>query len=177
MSYLFFIDSDNNAVLHPEVVKLSPELGVLSEEEILFIILVYDYYSIYRQFNEDDRIRKAMIHVWNDNNPKILQSPKVIRAIEAYRSLQYNPKVEQVKRYQMKIDQMIDTIEAETSVTAIKNAREIISGLRKEILELENEVADYARKHGKVKGGMQLSWLENLKENRALYNKIIEKKK
>ena len=92
-------------------------------------------------------------------------------------SLQYNPKVEQVKRYQMKIDQMIDTIEAETSVTAIKNAREIISGLRKEILELENEVADYARKHGKVKGGMQLSWLENLKENRALYNKIIEKKK
>jgi hypothetical protein len=176
MSYLFFIDSDNNAVLHPDVVKLSPELGVLSEEEILFIILVYDYHSIYRQWNEEDRIRKAMVHVWNDNNPKIMQSSKIQRAIEAYKALQYNPKVEQVKRYQMKIDQMIDTIEAETSVTAIKNARDIVSGLRKDILELENEISEQARKAGKVKGDRELSWLETIMENKAYYEKIIAKK-
>lgn len=176
MSYLIYIDDRQNLVLRPEVVKLSSELGVLNEDELLYVILVYDYFSIYRQFPEEDRIRKAMIHVWNDNNPKILDSPKVNRAIEAYKSLQYNPKIEQVARYQKKIEQMLEVVDNETSVTAIKNAREIISGLRKDIIELESEVADSIRKQGKIMGNMERSWLEEIMDRKAYYEKVIAKK-
>jgi len=52
MSYLFYADLKNNILLHPDVVKLSPELGLLSKDEFLFVILAYDYNSIFRQFPE-----------------------------------------------------------------------------------------------------------------------------
>lgn len=177
MSYLFYIDDRQNVILRPECAKLSPELSVLSKDELLFVILVYDYHSIYRQFSEPDRIRKAMIHVWNDNNPKILESRKVNAAIQAYKALQFNPKEEQIRRYQKKIIEMMDVIDAETSVTAIKNAREIIAGLKKDILELENEIADGVRQDGEIKGGGELSWLEDkMNNNKELYLKIMQKK-
>jgi len=176
MSLLIYADDRQNVILRPEVVQLAPELGVLNEDELLYVILVYDYFSIYRQFPEEDRIRKAMIHVWNDNNPKILTSPKVNRAIEVYKSLQYNPKIEQVAKYQKKIEQMLEVIDGENSVTAIKNARDIISGLRKDIIELESEVAESVRKQGKIKGNMERSWLEEIMDRKAYYEKIIAKK-
>lgn len=69
MSYLFYSDIKNNIVLHPDCVKLSPELGLLNDKEILFIILAFDYNSIYRQFPERQRVSKAIWHVFGDNNP------------------------------------------------------------------------------------------------------------
>lgn len=178
MSYLFYFNERENIVLRPECVKLSPELSLLDKDELTFIILVYDYHSIYRQWPEADRIRKAMMYVWNDNNPKILESRKVNAAIQAYKALQFNPKEEQIRRYQQKIIQMMDVIESEKSVTAIKNAREIIAGLKKDILELENEIAEGVRQEGEIKGGGKLSWLEDkMNNNKELYLKIMEGKK
>jgi len=34
MSYLFYSDMKNNIVLHPDCVKLSPELGLLTDKEV-----------------------------------------------------------------------------------------------------------------------------------------------
>ena len=76
MSYLFYSDIKNNIVLHPDCVKLSPELGLLSDKEILFIILAFDYNSIYRQFPERQRVSKAIWHVFGDNKPELLLPEK-----------------------------------------------------------------------------------------------------
>ena len=73
MSYLFHLDQKNNAVLHPEAVKLCPELRLLNEKEVLFIILAFDYNSIYKQYPERQRLSKAIWHVFGDNNPKKLE--------------------------------------------------------------------------------------------------------
>ena len=111
MSYLFYADVKNNKVLHPDVVKLSPELALLSSEEVLFIILAYDYNSIYRQFPEKQRVSKAIWHVYNDSVPNLLNEEKrpqrIKSAIEAYKSLQYNRNIELVEMYNKKIDDLL----------------------------------------------------------------------
>jgi len=87
MSYLFLIDERKKTVLHPFAIKLCPELAVLTEKEILFLIFAFDYDSPFKQFPERQRLSKAIIHVYGDNVPELLDEekrPKKIKlAIEA----------------------------------------------------------------------------------------------
>jgi hypothetical protein len=176
MSYLFYIDEKNNAILHRDCVNLCPELSVLTEEEVLFIILVYDYHSIYRQFPEEDRIRKAMIHVYNDNNPKLMQRDVIKSAISAYKSLQYSPKIELAAKYQDKIDSLLLKLEGEDNPTTLKNIQLVIKSLRTDIIALENEIADEVQKEGVVKGQKELSWLEKMQRNQKYMKSVVAKK-
>jgi hypothetical protein len=176
MSYLFYIDDKNNTVLHRDCVNLCPELSVLTNEEVLFIVLAYDYHSPYRQFPEDDRIRKAMIHVYNDNNPKLMERDIIKSAIDAYKSLQYSPKIELAEKYQKKIDSLLLKLEADDNPTANKNILVVINAIRKDIIALESEIADEVQKDGVIKGQKELSWLEKLQRNQKYYKSVITKK-
>lgn len=176
MSYLFYIDEKNNAILHRDCVNLSPALSVLTDEEVLFIILAYDYHSIYRQFPEEDRIRKAMIHVYNDNNPKLMQRDVIKAAIDEYKSLQYNPKAELATKYQNKIDSLLEKLQADDNPTSNKNILTVISAIRKDIMALESEIADEVQKEGVIKGQKELSWLEKLMRNQKYWKSVIAKK-
>lgn len=176
MSYLFYIDEKNNAILHRDCVNLCPALSVLTDEEVLFIILAYDYHSIYRQFPEEDRIRKAMIHVYNDNNPKLMQRDVIKAAIEAYKSLQYNPKAELATKYQNKIDSLLEKLQNDDNPTSNKNILTVISAIRKDIMALESEIADEVQKEGVIKGQKELSWLEKLMRNQKYFKSVIAKK-
>jgi len=93
MSYLFYVDTKNNAVLHPEVVKLCPSFSALSEKEILYVVLFADYNSIYKQFPEHERKRKAMWHAFDENEYELIESPRILDAVQDYTSLQYSPKI------------------------------------------------------------------------------------
>lgn len=180
MSYLFFADVKNNKVLHPDVVKLSPELALLSSEEVLFIILAYDYNSIYRQFPEKQRVSKAIWHVYNDNVPNLLNEEKrpqrIKSAIEAYKSLQYNRNVELVEMYNRKIDDLLKLLEAETSTTGIKNNMDSIDKFRKAIRSIESEIIEEKLMDGELKGNAQLSWLEKLQSNQKMYFAVTAKR-
>ncbi len=176
MSYLFYLDEKNVCLLRPECYKLSPELSTLDEKDVLFICMAYDYHSLYRQFPEHERIRKAMFHVYDKYDPKILEKPSIKLAIEAYKALQYDPKIELARRYQKKIDHLLDILDTDDNATAIQKNTTAIDILRKNIMGLENEVADSITNKGQVKGGQDLSWLEeqlssNKKQYLALKNK------
>lgn len=176
MSYLIDIDEKNNVILRPACYKLSPELSAISEKELLFIILAYDYFSIYRQYPEHDRIRKAMFHVFNDNIPKILEKPSVKLATEAYKGMQYSPKIELCRRYERKIDKMLDLLDDDDSPTSIEKTTKAIDSLRKNILSLEQEVSEAVLNKGAIKGGMELSFLEEIMQNKKYYESVIAKK-
>lgn len=180
MSYLFHLDKKNNAVLHPEAVKLCPELGLLNEKETLFIILAFDYNSIYKQYPERQRLSKAIWHAYGDNNPKLLEEDKrekrIRVAIDAYKSLQYNRNEELISIYQRKIEQAQEEILNEDSSTRLKNLRDIISGFRKDIRELETEVVEKSILEAELKGDRELSLLENWQTNMKHYNSIKGKK-
>jgi hypothetical protein len=177
MSYLFYIDDRNSGViLRPDCYKLCPELSVLDEKEMMMIILIYDYHSIYRQFPEADRRRKAMAHVYGENMIELFEKQKIKNAIEAYRSLQYDPKIELAEKYQAKIDKMLELMEDDDSPTSNKKTLETIDLFRKAIRELENEVAESVANKGQIKGGQELSFLEELMRNKKYYQSVIAKK-
>lgn len=180
MSYLFYIDQKNNTVLHPDVVKLSPELKLLDDKEVLFIILAYDYNSIYRQFPERQRVSKAIWHVYSDNYPELLepdQRPtRIVKAIEAYKSLQYNRNIELVEMYSRKIDELTSLLSEEKSNMGMKNAMDSIDKFRKAIRSIEAEIVEEKLTEGEIKGSVKLSWLEKLQQNQKMYFAVTAKK-
>lgn len=180
MSYLFYFDSKNNVLLQPDVVRLEPQLGLLSEKEVLFIILAYDYNSIFRQFPERQRVSKAIWKVFEDNVPELLNEdkrPKRIKeAILAYKSLQYNRNIELIEMYNRKIDELIELLEAENSNTGIKNLTESIDRFKKNIKAIESEVLEEKIIDGQLKGKVELSFLERMKSNAKMFNAMMAKK-
>ena len=176
MSLLFNIDDRNNCILRPECIKLCPELAGIKEKELLFIILAYDNYSIYRQFPEHDRVRKAMFHAFDDNLPTLLEKTSIKLAIEAYKSLQYDSKIELAKRFQRKIDAMLELLDEDDNPSSIEKTTRAINDLRKNILGLEQEVSNSILDKGVIKGDMELSFLEELMINKKNYQSVIAKK-
>lgn len=176
MSYLFYIDQVGQKILHPDCLKLCPELSVLDEEEALCLILAYDNFSPYRQFPEQERIYRASMQVFSDNNPKLFSSLKWQNAVTSYQSLQYNPKLELVKTYQAKIQKMQELIEEDDTEGTINKCLKIIKELRKSISELDGEIIDEFVQEGQVVGGANLSWLEILMRNKQLFNAKTQKK-
>lgn len=180
MSYLFYADLKNNILLHPDVVKLSPELGLLSKDEVLFVILAYDYNSIFRQFPERQRVSKAIWHVWQDNKPEILDEtrrPKRLQiAIERYKALQYNRNIELVEMYNKKIDDLLKLLEADNSATGIKNNMDSIDKFRKAIRAIESEIAEEKLMDGELKGATRLSFLEKMQQNEKMYLAVTSKR-
>jgi hypothetical protein len=176
MSLLFYCDEKAGIILRPDCYKLSPVLSKLDEKEMLFVILSQDYHSIYRQFPEQDRIRRAMFHVFDDNKPELLKDQRILDAIEAYRSLQYNPDIEQVNRFQKKIDSLLQKLDEDDSPSQNKSTLSVISDLRKSIRDIQNEVVEAIKDEGQIKGNKNLSFLEKLQRNQKVYDSVIAKK-
>lgn len=179
MSYLFFIDEKNNKVLHPDVVSLVPELALLDEKELMFIILCYDYNSPLRQFPEEQRVGKAIWRAYGDNVPalhKDKRSERIKKAIEAYKSLQYNRNIELIELYNRKIDEQMQILEGDSSVSGNKNALENIDRFKKSIKAIEAEVVEEKLLDGELKGKVRLSFLEKMQSNINMYNSVIAKK-
>ncbi len=177
MSYLFYIDEKNNAILHPDCVKLEPMFAELSEKEMLYIILAYDYHSMYRQFPERDRIRRAMFHVFGELRPKMEKDDKILLAIEKYRGLQYDPTIELTNKFQKRIEAELSKLDEDGgSTTAAKNSLALISELRAQMRNIQNEVIEKTLEKGKIKGDKTISFLEELKKNKKLYDSVTAPK-
>jgi DNA-binding TFAR19-related protein (PDSD5 family) len=176
MSYLFLIDERKKTVLHPFAIKLCPELAVLTEKEILFLIFAFDYDSPFKQFPERQRLSKAIIHVYGDNVPDLLDEdrrPKKIKlAIEAYKSLQYDSNQELIATYQKKIEMAQSQILEEDAPSRLKNLRDIISGFRNDIRELQTEVVAKSVLQAELKGDRELSLLEDMMASTKRYNAV-----
>lgn len=176
MSYLIAIDPKNNLVLRPEVMKLCPSFEALNEKEMIFVILFTDYSSIYKQFPEQERKRKAMWHAFDDNVSKLIETKRIKDAVQDYMSLQYNPKIELAKTYQKQIDYFTDNMEVDKSPTSIKKTIDVINSLRQSIRALEDEVDEQVLNEGVVKGNMTLSWLEKIMSNQKQFKAATAKR-
>lgn len=174
---LFFLDDKNTHLLHPDALKLCPELTVLNEKETLAIILAYDYKSPYRQFTDFDRRRKALTQVYGSDENNIFEKDKIKQAVEAYISLQYNPKIELVRTYESKIEKLQDQMDGADDEREITRIIKSINTLRESIRDLETEVYDEANKEGRIVGGGSLSFLEKFQRDKDRYKALMKKKK
>jgi len=176
MSYLIAINERTNEVLHPEVVKLSDTFSLLSHEEMLYVVLYADYNSLYKQFPEHERKRRAMWHAFNENAHDVIETPRVLAAIKEYTALQFDPDRELITKFQHKIDSLTELLEAETTSTGIEKTVKAINALRANIKDLQSNIDDKTRADGVIKGDRQLSFLEKLKSNKKRYEAVIAKK-
>lgn len=176
MSYLIHINEKTNEVLHPEVLQLCDSFVLLNNNEMMYVVLFTDYNSIYAQHPEHERKRKAMWHAFNENEKDLIESPRITNAIKDYMSLQYNPKIDLIVKFQKKIDKMLELLEVDDTPTGIKKITEAVKDLRENIASLQNQVADQFKKDGVIKGDRQLSFLEKIMQNRKLYLSVTEKK-
>lgn len=173
MSLLFYTDLKNNLILRPECVKLCPSLSVLKEKELLYIILAYDYQSIYRKFPDHERKRKAMFHAFDDNMPDLESKPIIKTAIIDYISLQYDPKIELIKKYQKRVDKYMEDWEEDDNASSAKKYTEAITITKNAMLDLENEVTESIINKNVIKGGMELSFLETtLADNQKIFKSV-----
>lgn len=177
MSLLFLVTSDGTAVLHPDVVKLCPSLSALSTEELLYVIKYADYNSPYKQYPEHERQRRAMWDAFGDNETALINSARVQVAVQDYISLQYNPKIETARVYQLKIDKLQQDLLSEDSPAAIKKLGDAIDDLTKRIGDLERDYVTQMQKQGVIKGDQKLSRLEILQSNQKLYLSVISRNK
>lgn len=184
MSYLIDIDPAKNIILRKACLQLYPELATLDELEVVFLVKAFDYhYKPLRRYNEQDRVRRAMLDTWHDNKPKLLEDiesgdpyRRINICIRAYKALQYNPKIEQVESYQRKINDLQEKLIDEEGPTGIKNILNSQAELRKQILALENEITEDIISEGQLKGDQELSYLEILQRNKKLYESVQNRK-
>jgi len=177
MEVLFNIDKKGSVVFINEAMDLSPELRFLNPAERLFLVLAYDYYSIYRQFPQHEKVIKALNHVHSVLNEIInTGTQKMLIAIECYKALQYDIRREQVTVYKAKLQQLDMDLQQASSSSSIKNIMDSKSLLKKAINEMEMEIETDLEVERSTKGGGTLSFLEKLKENKEQYRNIMTKR-
>lgn len=180
MSMIFFVDTKNNVLLHPDAISLCPELALLNDKEVLFIIYAFDYHSPFRQYPERQRLSKAIWQVFQDNPKGFLEpeerSTVLKNGIECYRGLQYDRNVELIEMYNRKIDELLIKLEQAETSSIIKGIRESIDGFRKDIKRIEMEVVESNLVEGQLKNNAKRSWIEKMQSNTKQYKSVIAKK-
>lgn len=175
--YLFSINKKGTILINPEVVKLCLEFAVLSEREMRFLILAYDYESPFNQQPESDRIHRAKNMVYDMDEGPNLNEQKWINAIDRYKSLQYNPKRETMRVYERKLSLLSNELTNEESSTKIKQILESQKLIRISLKELSEDLAEAEEKKAQIKGGGRLSFIEDIMTNMQEYKQATRQKK
>jgi hypothetical protein len=164
---LFHVSKDGKALLHKDVYKLCPELSILNEDEVMYIVMVYDYYSPYHQIELEDR-RKRISKIYNLKE-NIEDSVKIKSAINLYLSLQYDGRRAIVYEYKKKIKMLsVELMHPDCSPSKITQILSSQDLLKTKIEDLEKEI-EFSMLQANLKGGRTKSLIEYMQENRKLY--------
>lgn len=169
---IFRVDSDFQLILSKDAARLCPELVDISEDELKYIILAYDYIeSPFRKKPLEERKRIAKRRVWK-NSRKNPENQKVVKAIEAYKGLIYDSKREAVESYRQKVANLNREISISEKLDEIKQKVGLVEFFEKKIDEYENDIkAEEVNLELKLKGGAKLSYLEIWQRNKKLKEK------
>ena len=179
MSYLIEINKKGNVILRPECLKLWPEFAYLSGQEMLAVILAYDYFSAYRQYPQDERERRARIHVFKSERADIFKEPKIIKAVMMYRSLQYDSRREQIIVYNRKIANITKSLE-QLDDDAHKETKDLLA-TSKAFQTAINELQDELNREEEIASNetddkLKLSFLEKLTSNKERFLEVTKPK-
>ena len=166
---LFKLAKDNSVILHKDCYKLCPELKVLTEQQMLYVILAYDYKSPYVQLPLEERRRTARSQVYKSMKMDPEKKKLVSNAIQLYISLQYEPKRETLDTYQSKIKMLERELMATLDTTEITKITRSIQHLMKSYDEVQKEI-ERSEIMEELEGGGKLSLLEKMQNSRKLYS-------
>ncbi len=162
---LFSIDERRGIILHPDAVKLEPTLKKVKAADMLYIILAHDYFSPYRQLIDiQRRLTASRVALNSDDWPDA--EKRLDKAIETYRSLQYDIRRETVRNYTAKIATLNLTLQAEDDPTKIKRIHDSIEFLTRAVNRIEKDLT----LDELAAGDEKMSFLERFQENQRRFN-------
>jgi len=180
MPGVFTINSGHTAILSNDAVKLCPSLTKLTKDQVLYIILAYDYIdSPWRRFPLEDRQRLAKRKIWNDKQFIPEDFKKIVAGIEEYKGLIYDVEREQRDVLLKKLDSLNNDFIKESDTERLTKIMKSQDLIQKRLDEIDIKI-DIKEEKIKLKAGKQLSYIEQFQRNRAKFeermNQIMEEK-
>jgi hypothetical protein len=172
---VFKINKEFTAVLNPEAAKLVPELSGLTDDELLYIILVADYSDgPYRKRPPEERRTLAIKHVFKGKSVNV-ETKKIYDAIDAYKGLVFDIRRETLdilkQKCQMYHKELLNpTIEFKR----MKELDQSIQYLEERIEKLETSLTTDDITEMELKGQKKLSFLELWQRHQKEYKKFKE---
>ena len=168
MAYgIFRISKDGTVILSPDAIKLCRDLAFLTDDQIKYIVLVYDYVdSPIRRKPLEERRRIARDKL-SDSRIDPEDSPVVKKGIEEYTSMIYDNRRERMDILNNKISRMQKKLDDEEDDKIIKRYIETINLMSSEIDKLQ-EAIDIDEEMIEVRGNKKLTFIEIWKRNMSL---------
>lgn len=171
---IFRISQDDSIVMDKDAVKLIPEITAISQEELKYIILVYDWFdSPLRRMPFEMRKIMAKRRVWKNTTIEPEKTSKVSKAIEAYKSICYDPIRNTADSLTTKIEilnqQLIDP---SIDYKRAKDLVDQIDFFTERLYKLEQDIKIDDMANGEIKGKLKLSNLERWQKRQQEYAKI-----
>lgn len=171
MPGVFNVDVNGGIILSDEAVKLCPKLKLLTKEQLLYIILAYDYSNgPYRRKPLQERQKLAKRRVWGNKEFDPESFKKIVEAGEEYTSLIYDHNKQMRDVLLEKLDTLNLELIRETQthkITGLLKAQEAIE-LR---IDSYDQKIDIREQAAILKGDKKLSFIEEMQRNRAEYLK------
>jgi hypothetical protein len=168
---VFQIDREFKVILNPLAIKLVPELSSLTEEEVLYVILVMDYIdSPYRKKPYEERQLMARKKVFGDSkhNP---ETKRVLKGMEGYKGLVFDIRRETIDIYKTKILKLHkESLLENTSFVRMKEIDATMSFMQKKIDEYEHDIDIDEKDSIELKGKKQLSQIEVWQRKQKAFN-------
>ena len=170
---IFKVDKSFKVLLNPEAVKLIPEFAVLTQEELLFVILVEDYCdSPFRKKPYEERWSLAIKRVFGEN-PVNLETNKVKVARDLYRSLVFDIRRETLDVYKRKAEMYHkQMLSSDIEFKKVKELDQAVQYLEERIQSIEASLAADDITNVKLKGDRQLSYVEIWQKRQQEYRKF-----
>ena len=178
MAYgIFKVNKEGNTILHPDAIKLCPKLALLSEPELIYIIMVYDYVdSPYRKKPIEERRKIAYTKIALEKKLKLdFDKTKRVRdAIDEYQSLIYDKRKEMIDALLTRLYNIQDEIKSQTNDltdSQLKSKIEICDLINKQIEKYQEQI-DIDEELAELKGDKKLSFIELWKRNKMNLRKV-----
>ena len=152
-----------------------PEFLTLIKKEkfgptaLKWVALVCDYESPYRHYNEKERVKAVSKDLYNTYTWKGEKDKDLQIACDKYTKLQFDPLDEQLKAFNVKIDQFTEFMNnMKVNEDSAESLQKIMIGIEK-ILKTRQSLLDAIDRRGerkKIVGDKGLSFLEKIKEIR-----------
>lgn len=165
---LFYTDKKGKVILHKDVYKIVPSFKELTDDEMLYVILSTDYYSIYHQYPEKDRKRKSKRWVYGKDAIDPETSPKVRKAIDNYNAIQYDEKRHTLEVYRKKRTIFEIQFENELDPERASKLMKSISEIQKMIDSLHHEITTLMQTKEILQGDKEMSLIERMRQNKEL---------
>lgn len=170
---LFLFDKKDRCVINPEVLKMTSYLKKVTRDEFYYLVLAYDYDSVYHQFPEEDRKLKAYRQVFRSNSKEDIEAnnPTLAAAAEEYKSLQYDPMKAIRSSYIEKLVLLNKDLIQEKDMKKLQAIDKTIDIFEKRLEGIQKKINKAANSDLNIKGKRKLTFIEEWQLNQAAYNR------